>query len=341
MKIVDMKKIVFLIGCLFFLFGCKLKRESPKIQSRDKPTVIVQKKAAKMIDLSKRNTMDTIEKEVSQKNKQNIEVKYKNNERILTFYDSGNRLIKRIDLRKNNPFWELEFKLLKQELYSKWFSLYDGSFNASLRNLFSEMKINPYVADSIFFQMYVGEILISNQTINNVAVAYPAEIMNKKGNNIGWIAKILVYNKEGNIIKSFDENKYGCLQVELSKGGKFLATRFGRGYLEDSVPTNVGYRFYDINSGKLLYQIENRFEDGLEWGEVYAIGKNKFKVKKEKYPEGSTYFIIDCLKNTIQQKTISFKDEEERGRISFFENHLTFRNTKDTLFYQNFDLESF
>jgi hypothetical protein len=173
-----------------------------------------------------------------------------------------------------------------------------------------------------------GPIFFISQTQEFVAICYSLEAyppFEKGIDFIGGISTIFIFNKDGELTQKIEDKKYASNIMAMSSSGSYLALQHGLGYVEDAAPSDIGFQFFDIHDGELIFSYQDNNETGEfpdSWSYTQVLPSQDadlfFFTKRLKE---LTIFIVDLKNKRIGFRKTDYenlKNEEENFFNKFF-----------------------
>ena len=257
--------------------------------------------------------------------------------KILSFIGNSSKGIEKINLDDYNYFANLNAPTLEKG--SNWIDINTLTIDQKT-SLFKSMEINPKINDTIPSKILIPSYLVSIIK-EKVAVSYSLEVFSsgegvdgKYGNMIGGIGKVLIFNSNGKLEQVINDNRNSIKHIEFTKNGTYIATVRGEGNNPDRITMDVGFKFYDINTGELLYD----FNCGnLDCQTIGPQNENRFIFNIYEKPDSIQFNIIDFdEKSHLTKKMLLSKLlEAKNGSLKLKKDFALFKEDNDTLWFNN------
>lgn len=272
--------------------------------------------------------------------------------RWLAFRDiKTGEIFKRIGIQESNPFKRLDWPVLSGDQSVFVYDVSNISEQDSIQ-YFAHLKVNANVRDHCFTIARVGE----NYSVQNdklYVIAYPIVIGNRRRfpEYVAAAIHIDIYNRKGELIRTIEEYEYGGNELEISKDSKYLAIKYGSAYSPETAFVNEGYRFYDIQSGNLVFEFhidkdfleKHNYKSGLEVGArataLMAIDDSKFVFSLE-LDGREDYYVIDLQARSYCVIPLTY-EQSKRMNWTFTAQYLEIKDLGKRLFYKDFEQKEF
>ncbi len=311
-----MKFRMYFIGLVLglVLFGCGETRDVKQIQT-EKPTKPKEVVSSVKVDtIYPKEFQDgyglesykKLHKGIYVYEKSDSDIHYSSVLRRLDFFDENGELIKEFDIRKNNPYTK------------KNMNINNSNYTAYVYDSFSKI---PSKGE----KKHKGEVYYNSITQRTAhtedhipVISYQLIKMDDTG-VVGWECTNFCFDEKGNILRKFENLNIDPREFCISENKKFFCISYGGLRGENLTKLrNSGIRIYEIESGKLVYQLDlddkHRISGPAPDNESLKNFYGVFGVKGNEYSSDRSkiYNMIDFELRMIYSKKIS---REERRKI--------------------------
>ena len=189
----------------------------------------------------------------------------------IEFYDSlTNQLIKTIDAIKINPFGGFREKVvqLRERYGTPIYELDTTKLIWSIDSIELVSKTNHYANNDLTPFLLFSRYLISNQGRNYVAILYELTTLNKSGHNISSHSTILIFDRNGKLVKQTPLWDVNGGRPVISDDGRFVLFQSGGPYEGDDGGSEAylrdALRVYDTQTNLLYVDDDVDMEKGAD-----------------------------------------------------------------------------
>lgn len=265
------------------------------------------------------------------------EIKYNTNgliEEIVFFDTLTKEIVNTFNIDENNPYKNLSFPTL----FSKEKFPY-----IELKGVGNERIFNELLPDINLEEKYRNAIEFGNSRIVNylsefnesIIINYGIEIFSIFENVIGYINKIYILNKNGNIISIIPKNNNGFFNPVITENKKYLAYKIGGGSEMASITAANpnGLVIYDLEKDKAIFQLKNTL--------LLSLTLNKNLIITAKYLGNHNYHYYVFNPNDLVYYTKYFSAEDIGKLVKIDESGFEFINFNSKVkYYYHIDFEA-